>query len=141
MLRAERDLARARLADARLADDDGGQDAAVAFAAAISTLREQSTPYHLATGCSTTPPTCYARTRTRPPRRRSARPPTSASGCAARRCSTGLTPSSPPGPGPRPRDEGICWSGADPPAADRATARAQAESGRFPGIAPGEPPE
>ena len=50
MLRAERDLARARLADARLADDDGGQDAAVAFAAAISTLREQSTPYHLAHG-------------------------------------------------------------------------------------------
>ena len=50
MLRAERDLARARLADARLADDDGGQDAAVAFAAAISSLREQSTPYHLAHG-------------------------------------------------------------------------------------------
>jgi|SRR5580704_7132752 hypothetical protein len=50
MLRAERDLARARLADARLADGDGGQDAAVAFAAAISSLREQSTPYHLAHG-------------------------------------------------------------------------------------------
>ena len=65
MLRAERDLAHARLADARLADarpadarladarlvdDDGGQDAAVAFAAAISSLREQSTPYHLAHG-------------------------------------------------------------------------------------------
>jgi hypothetical protein len=50
MLRAERDLTRARLADARLADGDGGQDAAVAFAAAISSLREQSTPYHLAHG-------------------------------------------------------------------------------------------
>ena len=45
MLRAERDLARARLADG-----DGGQDAVVAFAAAISSLREQSTPYHLAHG-------------------------------------------------------------------------------------------
>jgi len=45
MLRAERDLARARLADG-----GGGQDAAVAWAAAISSLREQSTPYHLAHG-------------------------------------------------------------------------------------------
>jgi class 3 adenylate cyclase/tetratricopeptide (TPR) repeat protein len=45
MLRAERDLARARLA-AR----DGDQAAALAFAAAISALREHSTPYHLAHG-------------------------------------------------------------------------------------------
>jgi hypothetical protein len=45
MLRAERDLARARLAA-----DDGGPDAAAAFAAATSSLREQSTPYHLAYG-------------------------------------------------------------------------------------------
>ena len=45
MLRAERDLARARLADS-----DAGQDAAVAFAATITSLREQSTPYHLAHG-------------------------------------------------------------------------------------------
>jgi hypothetical protein len=45
MLRADRDLARARLAA-----DDGNQDAAAAFAAAISSLREQSTPYHLAHG-------------------------------------------------------------------------------------------
>ena len=30
--------------------DDGGQDAAAAFTAAISSLREQSTPYHLAHG-------------------------------------------------------------------------------------------
>jgi hypothetical protein len=45
MLRAERDLARARLAAA-----DGGLDAAAAFAAAISSMREQSAPYHLAHG-------------------------------------------------------------------------------------------
>jgi class 3 adenylate cyclase/predicted ATPase len=41
MLRAERDLARARLAD---------QDGAVAFSSALSGLRELSTPYHLAGG-------------------------------------------------------------------------------------------
>ena len=45
MLRAERDLVRARLA-AR----DGDQAAAASFAAAISGLRELSTPYHLAHG-------------------------------------------------------------------------------------------
>ena len=45
MLRAERDLARARLADR-----DGDQAAAVSIAAAISSLRELSTPYHLAHG-------------------------------------------------------------------------------------------
>jgi len=45
MLRAERDLVRARLAAT-----EGGQDAAAAFAAAIIRLREQSTPYHLAHG-------------------------------------------------------------------------------------------
>jgi hypothetical protein len=45
MLRAERDLARARLTAA-----GGGPDAAAAFTAAISSLREQSTPYHLAHG-------------------------------------------------------------------------------------------
>jgi len=43
MLRAERDLAQARLA----ADDDS---AAAAFEKAITSLREQSTPYHLAHG-------------------------------------------------------------------------------------------
>ena len=47
MLRSERDLARARLAARR---DDGDPDAAPAFAAAIASLREQSTPYHLAHG-------------------------------------------------------------------------------------------
>jgi hypothetical protein len=45
MLRAERDLVRARLA-AR----DGDEAAATAFAAAIRSLREHSTPYHLAHG-------------------------------------------------------------------------------------------
>jgi tetratricopeptide (TPR) repeat protein len=45
MLRAERDLARVRLAD-----HDGDQAAEVAFTAAISSLRELSTPYHLAGG-------------------------------------------------------------------------------------------
>jgi hypothetical protein len=44
MLRAERDLARARLADG------GGPDAGAAFAAAIAGLRRHSTPYHLAHG-------------------------------------------------------------------------------------------
>jgi tetratricopeptide (TPR) repeat protein len=45
MLRAERDLARARLAD-----HHGGPDVAASFAAAIASLRERSTPYHLAHG-------------------------------------------------------------------------------------------
>jgi len=45
MLRAERDLARARLA---IADDEPA--AAVAFADAVTGLRERSTPYHLAHG-------------------------------------------------------------------------------------------
>ena len=45
MLRAERDLVRARLAAS-----DGDQAAAAAFAAAITSLRELSTPYHLAHG-------------------------------------------------------------------------------------------
>jgi tetratricopeptide (TPR) repeat protein len=45
MLRAERDLVRARLA---AGDGDGG--AAAAYTAAIKSLRAQSTPYHLAHG-------------------------------------------------------------------------------------------
>jgi hypothetical protein len=45
MQRAERDLARARLAAA-----GGDPDPGPAFAAAISGLRELSTPYHLAHG-------------------------------------------------------------------------------------------
>jgi hypothetical protein len=45
MLRAERDLVRARLTA-----DDNDEAAAKAFAAAVSGLRELSTPYHLAHG-------------------------------------------------------------------------------------------
>jgi tetratricopeptide (TPR) repeat protein len=45
MLRAERDLALARLAAA-----DGDQAAVVSFAAAVASLRERGTPYHLAHG-------------------------------------------------------------------------------------------
>jgi hypothetical protein len=45
MLRAERDLARARLAAG-----DGDPATRTAFAAAIGSLRELSTPYHLAHG-------------------------------------------------------------------------------------------
>ena len=45
MQRAEQDLARARLAAA-----DGNADASPAFAAAITGLRQHSTPYHLAHG-------------------------------------------------------------------------------------------
>jgi tetratricopeptide (TPR) repeat protein len=45
MLRAERDLARARLTAA-----DGDPAAGAAFAAAIASLRQHSTPYHLAHG-------------------------------------------------------------------------------------------
>ena len=45
MLRAERDLARARLAD-----HHGDPDATASFAAAIASLRKHSTPYHLAHG-------------------------------------------------------------------------------------------
>ena len=46
MLRAERDLARARLT----ARDDSGQITSASFASAVSGLREHSTPYHLAHG-------------------------------------------------------------------------------------------
>ena len=48
MLRAERDLVRARLAG--WTDGDGDATAAASFTAAINSLREQSTPYHLAHG-------------------------------------------------------------------------------------------
>jgi hypothetical protein len=45
VLQAERGLSRARLADR-----DDGQSAGAAFASAIVSLRQQSTPYHLAHG-------------------------------------------------------------------------------------------
>jgi hypothetical protein len=52
MLRAERDLARARLAAADGADGApaAAAGAAAAFVTAITSLRERSTPYHLAHG-------------------------------------------------------------------------------------------
>jgi hypothetical protein len=46
MMRAERDLTRARL----IASDGGPDGAGAAFTAAIAGLRRQSTPYHLAHG-------------------------------------------------------------------------------------------
>jgi hypothetical protein len=49
MLRAERDLARARLPGGDRSGD-GDETAPTSFAAAIASLREQSTPYHLAHG-------------------------------------------------------------------------------------------
>jgi len=45
MLRAERELARARLAD-----HNGDAAVTASFATAVATLREDSTPYHLAHG-------------------------------------------------------------------------------------------
>ena len=45
VLRAERDLARARLAA-----EDGDETAPAAFASAIAGLRDRGTPYHLAHG-------------------------------------------------------------------------------------------
>jgi len=49
-LRAEYVHAERGLSRARLADREDGQSAAAAFAAAIASLRQQSTPYHLAHG-------------------------------------------------------------------------------------------
>ena len=94
MLRAERDLVRARLAAS-----DGDPAAAAAFAAAITGLREHSTPYHLAHGLLD-----HAQYLTAPGRRRSrrgshrAKPATSPIACAASRCWTGPRPSRPPNP-------------------------------------------
>ena len=100
MLRAERDMARARLTAS------GRGPGAAAFAAAVAGLREHSTPTTWLTVCATTPSTSATSAMTRPPGPRSAKLPASPSGCAASR-STALTPSSPPGPAPRPRDDGI----------------------------------
>ena len=99
MLRAERDLARARLADS-----DGGQAAASAFAAAITGLREHSTPYHLAHGLLDHADTSPARATPRPPPWPSRKPAPSVTACAAGRCSTAPTRwrTRGPGYGPRP---------------------------------------
>ncbi len=81
MLRAERDLARARLAG----DNGAG------FAAAITGLRELSTPYHLAHGlldyAAELDPPGRGRSRNAGRRRRGHR--RSPSSSAASRCSTG----------------------------------------------------
>ena len=86
MLRAERDLARARLAAG-----DSDPAAAVAFASAVSSLRELSTPYHFAHGLLD-----HAQYLTRLhdaeaelPRQPSARPAPSQAACAASRSWTG----------------------------------------------------
>jgi len=85
MLRAEGDLVRARLAVG------GGDPAATTlFAAAISCLRENSTPTTWPTACSTTPGTSCACTTPKPPGLPSARPATSPVTCAASHCWTGL---------------------------------------------------
>ena len=103
MQRAERDLARARLAAA-----GGDPDAGPAFAAAITGLRQHSTPYHLAHGLLDHAAHLAARGDDRGRRRpRSAKPPASPRGWAASRCWTARKPSSPPGPAPRPRDHRI----------------------------------
>ena len=92
MLRAERDLVRARLADG-----DGDEAAAAAFTAAISGLRELSTPYHLAHGLLDHAQYLSRRVTPRPPRWPSTRPAASPSGCAASRCWTGPPPRLTPG--------------------------------------------
>ena len=101
MQRAERDLARARLTAL-----DGGPAAAAAFTAAVTGLRQHSTPYHLAHGLLDHAAHLLAWARTRPPRPRPVKPAISPSGWAASRCSTARTPPSPPAPAPRPHDDG-----------------------------------
>jgi hypothetical protein len=86
MLRAERDLARARLAAA-----DADPDAAATFAAAVAGLRHHSTPYHLAHGLLDHAAHLAARATPRPRRPRSAKRPVSPGGWAASRCWTAGT--------------------------------------------------
>ena len=87
---------------------DGDPAAGAAFAAAISGLRETSTPYHLAHGLldhAAAPQPPGRRRGRRGRHRRSPRHRPAA--CAASRCSTARKPSSLPGPAPRPRDDRI----------------------------------
>jgi hypothetical protein len=77
MLRAERGLV-----SARLAASDGDPAAATAFAAAVSGLRELSTPITSATACSTRSSTSSACTTPKPPRQPSPKPAPSRVGCA-----------------------------------------------------------
>ena len=83
-----------------------GADAA--FAAAIAGLRQHSTRYHLAHGLLDHAQHLSQLGDDRPPQPPSAKPAASPSGCAASRWPTARKPSSPQGPAPRPRDEGIC---------------------------------
>ena len=106
--RAERDLARARLAAA-----DTGR-----------TPPRRSRPR--SPGCASTPPlpprprparprraTCSASATMKPPGRGQRGRVASPSGCAASRCSTARAPSSPPPPVPRRRDDGANHRPAD----------------------------
>ena len=93
MQRAERDLVRARLAAA-----DGAQVAAAAFADAVGSLRELSTPYHLAHGLLDHAQFLRAWTMPKPPRLLSAKPATSPVTCAASHCWTGPHTSRPQHP-------------------------------------------
>ncbi len=88
MLRAERDLAGARLAAL-----DGAPAADAAFAAAVSSLRQHSTPYHLAHGLLDQARHLAGAAMTRSRRWPSRKLATSPAGCAASRCSTGPPPS------------------------------------------------
>jgi hypothetical protein len=103
MQRAERDLARARLA---AADPDAGP----AFAAAISALRELSTPYHLAHGLLDH----AAHLSQLGDDQAAAAAIGEAAGIAARLACQPLLDrvdaSSRPGPAPRPRDDHIGYS-------------------------------
>jgi hypothetical protein len=103
MQRAERDLARARLNES----DSDPAGAGAAFGAAITGLRQHSTPYHLAHGLLDHAEHCCARATPRPPGPRSVKPPRSLSGWPASRWPTARTPSSPPGRAPRPRNPGF----------------------------------
>jgi hypothetical protein len=99
-LQAERSLSRARLADR--ADQDDGQAPGAAFATAIASLRQQSTPITLPTGYSTTRSTFSAGVTPRVPPRPSKKPVASGPACTASRCSPEPTPSSTQNPGYRP---------------------------------------
>ena len=102
MQRAERDLARARLAAA-----DGDPAPTRRSPPRSPGCASTPPPTTWPTACSTTPPTSATSAMTRPLRPRPAKPPASPGGWAASRCWTARKPSGPPGPAPRPRDYGI----------------------------------
>ena len=116
MQRAERDLARARLAASQRRP---GRHCLLA--AAIGALRERSTPYHLAHGLLDHAQYLTRRTRPEPPRQLSTKPATSPATCAASHCwivPHTSRPQDPPyrlraalpaqsNPQPRPRSSGL----------------------------------